>query len=100
MGATIWPIGSAPARLELDRAELARARAGEAVSSLLFRARSGRLHKAGYAPVRLPPADEPGSASTDAASGAVLALVAVEGSADFLRGGGGPTGVRQGVWRT
>jgi signal transduction histidine kinase len=46
------PIGSTYYHAELDRHELARVfERGEAVSSVLFQGRSGRLYKAGYAPI-------------------------------------------------
>jgi signal transduction histidine kinase len=45
------PIGHVYNELELDREEIARALAGAATASVLFRGRDGRLHKAGYAPV-------------------------------------------------
>ncbi len=47
------PIGSTYYHAELDRLELARVfERGEAVSSVLFQGQSGRLYKAGYAPIR------------------------------------------------
>jgi signal transduction histidine kinase len=63
-------IGERVASLERDRLEIAQAAAGSSVASqVLFEGSDGRLHKAGYAPVR------------DAA-GRVVAVVGADGAAE------------------
>ena len=62
-------IGEPVAALEQDRLEIAQAAAGKAVpSQVLFEGTDGRLHKAGYAPLRDP-------------AGRVVAVVSADGTA-------------------
>ncbi len=63
-------IGHKVLRLESDRAEIGRALAGTAVSSVLFEGIDGRLYKSAYAPIR---------------AGSARGVVVAEGSARSLQ---------------
>jgi signal transduction histidine kinase len=66
------PIGAPGFEFEVDRAEFARALAGRATASVLFRGRDGAYYKRGFAPI------------AGSEGGAPAGVVAVLGSAEYF----------------